>query len=155
MQIDEDSARVRIPPPVILFSSIVIGWGLNVFFPLSFIPENYRAVLGASFIVIGLGIINYCAYLFKKAQTEIKPWKKTSNIITTGLYGISRNPIYTCFVIVVLGAAFAINSLWVVLMLIPMILIIDKYVIAKEERYLEKKFGEEYKSYKNKVRRWL
>ncbi len=155
MQIDEDSAKVRVPPPFILFGSILLGWGLNLVYPLPFIPENLRGILGAVFIIGGLGVISYCARLFKKFQTDIKPWKSTSNIITTGIYGISRNPIYSSFVVVGIGAAFAVNSLWIALLQIPLVLTINKWVIQKEERYLESKFGDEYRAYKARVRRWI
>ena len=155
MQIEQDSARVRFPPPLILLSFVLLGAGLNWIYPMPFVPDALRWIVGGFLILMGIAIILYCARLFKKKGTNIEPWKKTSRIITSGVYRSSRNPIYLSFVIIGIGIAFAVNSIWILAVMIPLIFIISQFVIAKEERYLETKFGEEYLSYKNKVRRWL
>lgn len=155
MQIEQDSAQVRFPPPLILLLCVLLGAGLNWLYPAPFVPEIFRWVVGGLLIFVGIAVILYCAGMFKKKGTNIEPWKKTSQIITSGVYRFSRNPIYLSFVLIGIGVAFAVNSVWIIAMMIPLIFIISRYVIAKEERYLEAKFGEEYRSYKMKVRRWL
>jgi len=152
---DADSAQVKFPPPLIALLSILFGALFNWFWPAPMVSESWRWPLGALLILAGVGILVSCSRLFKKAQTNIRPTKTTSNIVTTGIYGLSRNPIYLAFVIVGVGIAIAVNSLWIALMQIPVVLLIRKFVIAKEEHYLESKFGDEYRNYKLKVRRWI
>jgi protein-S-isoprenylcysteine O-methyltransferase Ste14 len=155
LKADADSANVKFPPPLIALLSILLGTLFNWFWPAPIIPESLRWPLGALFILGGVGIAASCSHLFKKAQTNIRPSKTTTHIITTGIYGLSRNPIYLSFVLAGVGIAFAVNSLWIVLMQIPVVLLIRKFVIAKEEHYLESKFGDEYRNYKLRVRRWI
>jgi len=111
--------------------------------------------LGGLLTAGALGAVVHCARLFRKAGTYIEPWRKTSSIVTSGLYRWSRNPIYLSFVIAGLGVACLLNDFWIVLMQIPLATVLTKMVIEKEERYLEDKFGESYRAYKKKVRRWL
>ena len=155
LKTDSDSAHVRFPPPLIALLNVLFGALLNWFWPLPIISENLRWPLGLAFVLVGLGTIVSCSRLFKKAHTNIEPWKTTSHIVTTGIYAFSRNPIYLSFVLIGLGIAFAVNTLWIVLMQISVVLLIQKFVIAKEETYLESKFGEEYRTYKSNVHRWI
>ena len=96
-----------------------------------------------------------CAGRFKKAKTGIRPWEPTTQIVTTGLYRFSRNPISCGFILMGLGIAFAENSLWIVFLQAPLIFALDRFVNPKEECYLENKFGDEYKALKKRVRRWI
>jgi protein-S-isoprenylcysteine O-methyltransferase Ste14 len=155
LKADNDSAHVKIPPPFILLFNVLLGALANWAWPSPFISESLRWPLGAIFIAVGISLIISCSRLFKKAQTKIEPWKTTSHIVTTGIYGRSRNPIYLSFILVGFGIAFSVNSLWIALMQISVVLLIQKFVIEKEERYLESKFGEEYRIYKCQVRRWI
>ncbi len=155
LKTDSDSAHVRFPPPFIALLSVLFGILLNWFWPFQVIPGTLRWPLGSLFILGGLGVIISCSRLFKKAQTNIEPWKTTSHIVTTGIYSLSRNPIYFSFVLIGLGIAFAANILWIALMQILVFILIQKIAIAKEEHYLESKFGDEYRNYKLKVRRWI
>src|SRR5439155_22130908 len=94
LKADVDSGQVEFPPPLIALLSILFGTLLNWFWPAPIVSENLRWLLGALLILGGVGIMVSCSRLFKKAQTNIAPSKTTSNIITTGIYGISRNSIY-------------------------------------------------------------
>ncbi len=155
LKMDQDSAHVSFPPPLILLLSLIAGSFLHWIYPIEIIPSAFRWPLGLVFILTGLGVVISCSRIFKKAQTNIEPWKTTSHIVTTGIYGISRNPIYLSFLVFGLGVAFAVNTLWIIVMLIPFFVLIQKFVIAKEERYLESKFGDEYRRYRSTVRRWI
>lgn len=154
MNIDSDSAQVKIHPPLVALNFLLLGVALHWFLPFSFLPFKLPW-LGTTFMSLGIVIILYCASLFKKSHTNIKPWKTTSSLITNNIYRFSRNPIYCAFILIGLGAALALNNLWIALLQIPLIFILTKWVIEKEERYLETKFGENYLAYKNKVRRWI
>lgn len=153
MKTDKDSAHVPIPPPIILLIFILIGVGLHYLYPLHFVPGAFKWA-GGILVGLSIGTILYCATMFKKAHTAIEPWKTTSSIIVKGPYRWSRNPIYLCFIISGFGAAIFLNNLWIALMMIPLVAVINKVVIQREERYLEGKFTN-YLEYKQRVRRWI
>ena len=156
MEVDQDSAQVRIPPPLILLSCVISGAALHWLLPIPLLSSPVlQWVLACAFCLTGLSTILYCAWKFRQAKTDIKPWKTTSHLITTGIYRFSRNPIYLSFVILGLGISLAVNSAWIALMMIPLILIINRTVIFKEERYLKQKFGTEYLAYMEMTRRWI
>lgn len=155
MKIDQDSAKVNFPPPLMLLLSVFAGWGMDYLYPTRLLEPPLNKIVGSILIALGVGMILYSSRLFKKFQTEIKPWKTTLRIITAGIYSFSRNPIYLAFVLIGLGFALVINSWWSLSFLVPFVLFLNNWVIRKEEVYLESKFGEEYLSYKAKVRRWI
>ncbi len=155
MKANPDSAHVYIPPPLIGLACVLIGVGIQLVFPLHWISVRFQWVLAGFLIVTGMTIFIGSAFLFKKAHTDIKPWEPTTRIIKTGVYRFSRNPIYLSFVLFIVGLASAFDNFWILLMTIPFVMFLDRYVITREERYLNKKFGKEYHSYANKVRRWL
>ena len=105
--------------------------------------------------MLGIGIVILVAQSFKHAETNIEPWKPTTRIISTGIYAYSRNPVYAGFCLVSIGIGIFFNSFWILISFIPSAILVYYVAIKKEEIYLEKKFGEEYLYYKNKVRRWL
>ena len=103
----------------------------------------------------GLTIIVTTILQMRRAKTNVEPWKPTTAILDGGLYGISRNPIYAAMCLIYLGVSFLFNSFWFLPPLVPVLLIVHFGVILREEKYLERKFGEEYLNYKNRVRRWI
>jgi protein-S-isoprenylcysteine O-methyltransferase Ste14 len=136
-----------------------VGWGLNWGQSWLILPASRwcapRVALSGALILFGLGLIGYCAWLFKQAQTCIEPWRATSSIITKGPYRYSRNPIYLGFAIAGSGIALAFNTGWMLLSVLAFVLIANKLVIEREEKYLERKFGEPYLNYQQQTRRWL
>ncbi len=155
MKIDQDSPQVYFPPPLMLFLCLIIGAGLQKIFPVEISKDPWRWWVAGALSSLGLGIILYCAYSFKKAQTDIRPWKSTTSLVISEIYNYTRNPIYLSFMLIGIGGAFAVNSAWVFVLLLPLAIIYDRWVIQKEERYLESKFGQEFRADKSKVRRWI
>ncbi len=155
MKTDADSARVRIPPPLILLSCMLAGVGIHQFFPVHFMGRPERYVLGMALIVSGVMTILRCASRFKKAEIDIKPWKPTSHLMTGDLYRFTRNPIYLSFVLIQGGLACVLDSAATLGMVVPLVLALDFYVIRNEEAYLSRKFGDEYRTYASRVRRWI
>ena len=92
---------------------------------------------------------------FLRHKTGIEPWKPATALLTKGVFAYSRNPIYLGFCFLVSGIALYLNTVWLLLSLFPSVWLLMRWVISKEERYLEQRFGEHYLCYKQRVRRWL
>ena len=114
-----------------------------------------RIWLAVAMLAVGLIMGLLAAGLFRRAGTDVKPWRTSTALVTDGPYRWTRNPMYLGMTLVYLGLALAADSLVAVLLLIPVVVIIQTQVIAREERYLEGKFGDEFRAYKARVRRWL
>ena len=152
---DKKGAAVKFPPPAIFVSCILLGAGLQYLRPVGLgIPESIE-IFGYLLVLFGITIVILVAATFRRAGTAIEPWKPTTSIVTTGFYAWSRNPIYAGFCLINIGIGIASNSLWTFVSFIPAAFLLYYVVIAKEEAYLEEKFGEEYLVYKKKVRRWV
>lgn len=151
----KDTAGVIAPPPLIFLGGLIIGGVIGWFYSVTFLPNYWGRALGGIFVVLGLGIIFVAKSKMAKAETNIEPWKPTTAILSDGIYGASRNPVYVAMIVVYLGVVFLFNSLTILLPLILVLLVMHYGVILREERYLEEKFGKEYLSYKEKVRRWV
>ena len=103
----------------------------------------------------GLALSGAVMYHFGKAGTAVTPWKEARRLVVSGPYSFSRNPDYVGQALFVGGLALLLATPWVFLALLPALLIVRYGVIAREERYLERRFGEEYRQYCGRVRRWL
>ncbi len=112
-------------------------------------------VAGGVLAALGLALVLIGAPRLKKAGTNVEPWKPTTTIVTTGLYAYSRNPIYLGMVLAHGGLAICGGSMGAIATLILSVLVTQTYIIAREERYLEAKFGKVYSDYKERVRRWI
>jgi protein-S-isoprenylcysteine O-methyltransferase Ste14 len=164
VQIDQDSPRVRFPPPLIYLGALLLGIGVDQLigtrsglarlhgFGLS---AEVRIWIAVAVLAAGLIIGLLAAGLFRRAGTDVKPWRSSTALVTDGPYRWTRNPMYLGMSLVYVGLAFAADSLAALLLLIPVVIIIQTQVIAREERYLEGKFGDEFRAYKTRVRRWL
>jgi len=152
---DKKGAAVKFPPPAIFASCILLGAGLQYLRPVGLgIPESIE-IFGYLLVLFGITIVIHVAATFRRAGTAIEPWKPTTSVVTTGFYAWSRNPIYAGFCLINIGIGIASNSIWIFVSFIPAAFLLYHVAIAKEEAYLAEKFGEEYLTYKNKVRRWV
>jgi len=150
-----DRPGVIAPPPLIFLAGIILGVGLDLFWPGSFWPVYARYWFGGALIFAGFSGAFLAFMRFRAAGTHIEPYKPTTAIVTDGLFGVSRNPIYLSMVAVTVGIGLALDNFWVLVMLAPVLVVMHYGVITREERYLTAKFGDEYLNYKNTVRRWL
>ncbi len=150
-----DSPRVIAPPPLIYLSGLATGIILHWLKPVSFLPENFALPLGVTITAVSIILVTTAMREFIKAKTNIDVRKPTTSIVTDGPYRFTRNPIYLAMTLLVVGIAVWVNTLWVFVTLVPVLLVMRFGVIAREEIYLAKKFGDEYLGYKSKVRRWM
>ena len=150
-----DHAGVRVPPPLIFLGFLLAGLWVDSPWFAGQMAAPAATAAGGLVAAIGIALILAAAWPHKKAGTNLEPWKPTTAIITGGLYRYSRNPIYLGMAIVHAGLAVAGGSLVALASLAGSVAVIQFYVIAREERYLEAKFGKAYGDYKARVRPWI
>ena len=151
----QDAPGVVAKPPLIYVAGLLLGLALDYVFPIAVLPNTVQYVAG--FALIGVSVLLVASVLrrFKRAGTNIDVHKPTTAIVTEGPFRYSRNPAYVALSLLYAGIGIAADSLWVLGLLIPILIIMRYGVIQREERYLERKFGEDYLRYKRAVRRWL
>ncbi len=152
---DRKGPAVKFPPPLITLVVILSAYGLQQLVPLGISESPVLMPLGIAVIVATLIIIAISAISFIRAKTHLEPWKPTSAIVSSGIFSLSRNPIYVGLCISCVGTGLVLNSWWIVFGIIPLALLLSALVIRREENYLQGKFGEEYLVYKQRVRRWF
>lgn len=150
-----DNAGVITIPPFIYITGLLLGGLIHYFYPLKFLPDSMAIWLGVPLMLISFPIAVMAFKLFKQYETDPDVRTPTTTIVFDGIYRLSRNPMYLSLALLYLGIACWVNSLWIVLLLIPVIIIVNQGVIKREEQYLERKFSDEYLLYKSKVRRWI
>ncbi|HTK95460.1 MAG TPA: isoprenylcysteine carboxylmethyltransferase family protein [Terriglobales bacterium] len=150
------SSGVRFPPPLLYLAGLVAGWLLHRFVhPLPTFQDWPRYLLAGAFTIAGLALPISTRISFHRAGTSILPIRPTTALVTGGPFRFSRNPAYLGMAMLYAGIGFWIGSWWP-LCLLPLVLLgIQQFVITKEERYLESLFGEDYRAYQRRVRRWL
>lgn len=152
---DTSGPRVFVPPPFFPVVFILLGVLLERFWPLA-IPEGpLVSWLGRGLALAGLAVMISVGIRFRRAATDIRPHKPTSTVVTDGLFGFSRNPIYVSFLVLQLAVALILNSYWIIITIPLTVAGLDLYVIRREENYLSRKFGQTYDDYRARVRRWL
>lgn len=147
----EDSPRVFVPPPLLFVG--LLSLGLTIERPAySFGPIQLIAIAAG---LVGLALIATALGLFRKKHTRAEPWRPSSALVTNGVYRFTRNPMYLGMTIVCLAVALFLTSLAAGLLTLAAVAIVDRGVIAREEAYLARRFGDSYLAYRNRVRRWL
>lgn len=153
-----DRSGVRIFPPFIYAGLFALGYAIHVLVPVHLWPGAMPAVARAVawiLIVAWLGLSGSAVFLFRRAGTTPNPMRPTTAIVMHGPYRFTRNPMYVSLVALYIGATFFVNSVWPLVLLPVVVGLVQRQVIVQEEAYLEAKFGEEYRAYKTRVRRWI
>jgi protein-S-isoprenylcysteine O-methyltransferase Ste14 len=153
----QDHAGVIIPPPLIYLTVLGAALGIDLLAggPRLGLPDLPRYLAGAALFALGLVLTIIAASGFRAAGTEVRPWKASTALVTTGFYRYTRNPMYLGMALIYAGLSLFADSVIALAFIVPLLIIITYGVIKREEHYLEVKFGEEYRRYKGKVRRWL
>jgi protein-S-isoprenylcysteine O-methyltransferase Ste14 len=154
---EKDGAAVRIPPPSIFLGFVIAGVLLHRYAaPLSL--DMSRALrIGLALIpaVPGLVLMGGAIRLFRRTGQDPKPWAPTPEIISTGVYGITRNPMYLGMTLVQAAIGLGLGNGWILLFVPASMAVVQATAIRHEEVYLVRKFGEPYTRYKSSVRRWI
>jgi protein-S-isoprenylcysteine O-methyltransferase Ste14 len=133
-----------------------VGLGVDWLYPLQFLQTSLpRAWVGGGVFAVGFVLAIWAVVTIRKAGTRVETNKPTTAIVANGPYRVTRNPIYIGMFLGLTGLAIGFDNLWVLATLVPFYLVIRYGVIAREEAYLERKFGAVYRGYKSRVRRWL
>ena len=135
--------------------SIALGLAVHYAWPVRLVPPSVSTPVGATLILLAVGLFVAAVRNFRAAGTPVPGNRPTTAIVRTGPYRFSRNPIYLAFSLFQLGLAICVNSLGLLMTLVPAIALMALVVIPREERYLAGRFPSEYTSYRAAVRRWL
>ena len=155
---DIDTPGLIARPPVLFLAALLIGFVADRLLPLPFpVPgiDLVRWIMGGSLILIGLALAAAGFRNFSRAGTPVRSIKPTRALATTGIHGRTRNPIYLGMFLLYGGIGLATQSPWILVLTLPLAITIRYGVVAREEAYLERRFGNAYRDYKASARRWL
>ena len=155
-QSEQDNSGVRVPPPLVYVLVLAVGLALHFVFPVNYMPLGWvQLAVGLPVAAIAGGLAIWAYRTMSSAATTFSVYESTTKIVDEGPYRFSRNPAYLALTILYTGIALAVNALWILALAPVTVAIISLIVIKREERYLERKFGDEYLRYKARVRRWI
>ena len=155
---DSATARVIMRPPFLYLGCLILGLALEYLLPLPLSLPGAAVLqwtLGGGLILIGVAILAAGIRNFSRAATPVPSNQPVRALVTTGIHGWSRNPIYIGMFLLYAGIGIAARSAWVLALALPLAVVLRYGVIAREEKYLEQRFGEAYRDYKARVRRCL
>lgn len=150
-----DNPGVVAPPPLIYAGALAAGLLMNRPYPVAFLPRTLARALGWPLLVGGLVLGLLGVREMRRAGTNVDPYEPTTAIVERGPYRYTRNPLYVGMTMIYGGVAALTNALPPMLLLPLVLRVMRRGVIEREERYLERKFGDEYLRYKAKTPRWL
>jgi protein-S-isoprenylcysteine O-methyltransferase Ste14 len=148
-------AQVRLIPPVVYFVPFSVMWALHWWRPWTIPGGRALTVVGLVLVLSGIALTVWSVATFSRAHTTVIPWDEVTAMVTTGPFRFSRNPIYLADAIAYLGGTLLIDSWWPLLVLPGILWVMRRKVIDREERYLTERFGDPYREYQLRVRRWL
>jgi len=155
---DTAVAGVIARPPFLYLTCLLLGVALDRVLPLPVaLPEAVliQWTAGGGLILIGVAIVAAGIRNFSRAATPVPSNQPVRALVTTGIHGWSRNPIYVGMFLLYAGIGLAARSPWVLILALPLAIALRYGVVAREEAYLERRFGDTYRDYKARVRRWL
>jgi protein-S-isoprenylcysteine O-methyltransferase Ste14 len=142
-------------PPFVYLGVIALGLLLHFVWSVRLVPRAVSVPLGGTAVLVAVALFLSAVHTLRTAGTPVPGNRPTTAIVRAGPYRYSRNPIYLSFSLLQLGVAFWVNSLWLLVTLIPAVALMSFVVIPREEQYLETRFPSDYLPYKASVRRWL
>lgn len=154
----KSTAGVIARPPFLFLGSLIAGFVLDYLLPLPVAVPGAGAprwIVGGAMVAAGIGCLGGSFRNFTRAGTPVPTNQPTRTLVTAGIHGWSRNPIYLGMFLIYLGIGIATASPWVLVLVAPLATLMRYGVVAREEAYLERRFGDAYRDYKSRVRRWL
>lgn len=154
VELPPDHPNLPVKPPVVFVVAMLIGFGVHWLKPVTARPDRWGG-LGMIFVFLAVALVGWAWMSLKLHRTDVRPWKPTTAVVTSGPYAFTRNPIYLGFALLQVGIGLWVDALAVLLLTVPAVAATNSWVIAREESYLERKFGAHYTEYLSRVRRWL
>ena len=151
-------ARVVFPPPLLFLAGMLAALGIHRIAPIDQLPSpiaGIARVVGLVLAAAGFAFASWGMATFFRARTTVIPHHAVSSLVERGPYRFTRNPMYVGLVALYTGLALAQNRLWPFALLPVVLAILIVGVIRPEERYLEERFGDDYRAYKRRVRRFI
>ncbi len=152
---EKELTGIRVPPVLHFLSFLVVGILLERVRPAPFLPTAAARWLGAGIMGLAFVTLAWAGLHFRRANTTYDHHVHSTAMVSKGPFRISRNPIYLALAGLMIGLACRGNSLWLLAMVVPPFIVFDRWVVPKEEAYLERMFGDAYRRYLGNVRRWL
>src|SRR4051812_18052121 len=150
-----DSPGVLVFPPALLLGTLLLAIVLNLIWPLHFPRMAWMKIAGGLLFILGGFLLGWGRRTMMRAGTNVPPHKPTLAIVTNGPFRFTRNPLYIGGTAAYIGLSLVFNLAWALVLLVPMLFLLNCGIVMREERYLEKKFGDAYLVYKARVPRWL
>jgi protein-S-isoprenylcysteine O-methyltransferase Ste14 len=150
-----DSPGVHVPPPFFFVAAIGGGLLLQRAVPLPIASGAWRVI--ATYVLVGcfVALLASAFTSFWRRRTTIIPNRPANALVVAGPYRFTRNPMYVAMTLLTTAVGLWMNTWWILILLVPALAAIDRYVIAREEAYLRRRFGADYDAYTKRVRRWL
>jgi protein-S-isoprenylcysteine O-methyltransferase Ste14 len=157
MQNKKDNPGVYIPPPLFYFPTFLVAVFMQKKIPIdnSLFHHQFTRIAGAVFLIIALFFFVSSLRQFLQSKNTLIPFKPALSLQTNHVYGITRNPMYFGLAVVYTGISCFIGSWWNIILFPFLLLFVQEFIIRREEKYLERRFGQDYINYKRKVRRWI
>ncbi len=150
-----DNPGVIVFPPLLFGGALLAGLALHALFPWRPIPGPVAQPVGAILMVLGLWVGGWGERTMKRAGTNVRPSLPALVLVTAGPFAYSRNPLYLSVIALYAGITLVVNAVWPFLLLVPAVLVAHFGIVRREERYLDAKFGDAYRGYAARVRRWI
>jgi len=150
-----DNPGVRVPPPALYALAVLAGYMLNRRWPLPMAGSAVVRVTAWALTVVWAALTVSSIGNFRRSRTSIVPIRPATTLVISGPYRFTRNPMYVGLAMLTVAMGLFMGSGWPIVLLIPVLLAVRVFVIAPEERYLERRFGADYVGYTRRVRRWL
>ena len=154
---NRNNLELLVPPALLLVAAALLMWLIAVFISAAKVTIPFRTIIGCAVFAVGvlfdlLGLLH-----FRSARTTVNPIKvdTASSLVTSGIYRLSRNPMYVGFTLILLAWGIYLQNVLNIAVLIAFVIWLDRFQIVPEERVLEAKFGEQFRRYQREVRRWL
>lgn len=152
-----DNPGVIAPPPLLYLGTLAVGVATRY---LPVVPRlglglTARALIGIALVGVGFAIGKAGEAAFRRAGTRPEPWKPSTTVVARGIYARTRNPMYVGMTLAYIGLGTAFDSLAALILLAPLLIVVRRGVVAREERYMAAKFGSTYLDYTARVPRWL
>ena len=151
----QNRAQVKVLPPLILLSAFLAGMALYTLFPDRPFPTDLARWLGTGMVAASIVFVALASRALATAHTAFDVRKATTSMVTSGVFRITRNPVYLSMTLLYLGVSLLVNSIPMAVIVVPLGSLLCVIAIKPEEQYLESKFGASYRSYRAGVRRWI